>query len=736
MSLISLNIGQPLNFAAPLAPPDPVPITREVGLSGTSIFSGFPTDLGEYIKEFSDWQHAVRTYEEMRRSDATVALTLMTPKLLIRQMRNWTVMPPPHPGDLDQTPASSLEKEITGFVQENLFERTSWKRTLSNALLSHDYGAAAHEDCYAIDDDRFVLSNMAPRHARTFYRWNVAPDGETLRGLVQMGYRGQQFDLPEIPASKLALFTYRGEDMPFQGVSMLRPAYKHWYIKQGIEQTEAIGIERNCMAIPHIKLGPNTKTEDRNNAVTWAENIAANEQAALVTPNGWDAQMMGISGSIRDTKDAIHYHQTCITLVCVGQVLMLGEGAKGSHSLGTTLSDLFTLGVQSMADDIAETMNRTTVPRLVRYNYGDYRGAGPGSSRSQIRLPRLAVLQLASLDFAVMMKAIADCGNVNVDAIRFDDGFEKWFRDKIGAPPADLATTRIKKQGPSSEAQGPSPAAPSAPSGKQQDAQMSELKLRRQPQGYEKFLALSEIVGQLDSGRDRCAELLRVARKDLQTEILAALLRAKPGNLHRVSIPTDAALVAQLKAVLDDVSQFGRAQVGQEKARQRRGASAPTAAEIRGASLQASSANDAADETGLYAESEVSDFLRGLQTRAQKVVTDLKRDGTMRPGQMMNAAEESLAEQSDRWIDGVAAEGANNAFAAGRADGYEENKDDIASCYYSAILDDGTCDACDEADGEEGATPDDITSVPNPDCDGGNKCRCVQVFVFRDEEKS
>jgi hypothetical protein len=55
---------------------------------------------------------------------------------------------------------------------------------------------------------------------------------------------------------------------------------------------------------------------------------------------------------------------------------------------------------------------------------------------------------------------------------------------------------------------------------------------------------------------------------------------------------------------------------------------------------------------------------------------------------------------------------------------------------YSALLDPNTCDPCSEADGQEGETPDDIPDVPNPDCDGGDKCRCVHVYVFSDETKA
>jgi hypothetical protein len=55
----------------------------------------------------------------------------------------------------------------------------------------------------------------------------------------------------------------------------------------------------------------------------------------------------------------------------------------------------------------------------------------------------------------------------------------------------------------------------------------------------------------------------------------------------------------------------------------------------------------------------------------------------------------------------------------------------VTSAYYSAIMDSGTCPACEALDGEqhEPGDPDFIT--PNPLCDGGLRCRCVTVYVFR-----
>jgi hypothetical protein len=51
----------------------------------------------------------------------------------------------------------------------------------------------------------------------------------------------------------------------------------------------------------------------------------------------------------------------------------------------------------------------------------------------------------------------------------------------------------------------------------------------------------------------------------------------------------------------------------------------------------------------------------------------------------------------------------------------------------SPLLDINTCENCAAADEATGPTPGDIPDIPNPDCDGADRCRCVHVYVFSGE---
>lgn len=265
---------------------------EEVGVTGTPILGGFLRDLGEYNAELEGLA-AFRTYEKMRRSDAQVAATIAAMKLPIRSA-DWTVKPPE-----DATP---VEKEAADFVRECLFEGVDFDAVIENALLMLDFGVAAHEDVWMIDGSRVRLKKLAARLPVTFYRWIVADQGEELLAIEQQGYGGGQYRTVQVPADKLAIFTFQQEGANFAGRSILRAMYQHWYIKAALYKIDAIAIERNGMGVPWIEMGPDSKAEDRKTAIAWLEKLSVHEKAALLLPPAWKFGLKGVEGSTRDPQ--------------------------------------------------------------------------------------------------------------------------------------------------------------------------------------------------------------------------------------------------------------------------------------------------------------------------------------------------------------------------------------------------------------------------------------------------
>jgi phage gp29-like protein len=677
------------------APPpvDRAFVESELGVTGTPVLGGFLRDLGEYNATLSGLS-AYRVYEEMRRSDAQVAATLLAVKLPIRGA-DWQIVPPPDP-----TP---VEEEAVELVKECLWECVDFKKALENALLMLDFGSSAHEDVYQVDGNRVRLRKLAPRLPQTFYRWIVNDLGE-LQALEQQGYRAGQYLTVQVPATKLSLFVHQQEGDNFAGRSMLRPAYKHWYMLQALEKIAAIAAERNGLGVPVVVMGPNPKAEDRKTAIDWLQKLSTHEKAALVLPPEWSFKLEGVTGTTRDPKDLILHHKVQISLAALAQFMMLGQSQTGNRALGESLGDFFMLSLQATAENIAGVFNATTIRRIVTLNFGE-----------QVRPPRLVAAQVLALKLEAIVSALQRLAGAG--AVQPDEDLEAWLRQKLGAP-----ERKPQPQGPTLNASG-TPA----------DERRFRGSERRAARGYERYLALDEIVSELDRGRDEIAAAMRKARSRIQAEVVSRLAAAPIRELHRVSVAPDTRLIAGIEKVLDDVAQFGRGQVSQERRRQRAGKAPAEAPDLRftGAAKR--------NPLGVYADATVSKFVNNLTARAANIVADQKRraagDDEITRGEIIRRTEDLLDEQSDKWVDGIAAEAANEAFADGRQAGYEQYADDIAEVQYSAILDANVCEPCQQADGRTAKTPDEIPDVPNPDCLGGAKCRCVHVYVFADEAR-
>lgn len=832
MALLSLNIASGPNAVQPqvaraAARPDRAD-TAEYGASGTPIFGGFLRERGEYNSDLVGLS-AVYTYEQMRRSDAQVAATLMAIKLPILGAE-WDVKLPDD--------ASKVEKEAGEFVRECFFEDLDFAAVLRNALLMLDFGFAVHEDVWEIVGNRIRLAKLAARLPITACRWIVDDSGEELAAFEQMGYRGSEYGTYQVPANKMDLFTMNQEGQNYTGMSLLRPMYQHWYMKSNLYKVDAIACERNGMGVPCITLGDNAKAEDIAQAKEWVQQLTTHERTGLVLPKGWLFSLEGVKGTLRDPKESITHHNEMISMAALTMFMMLGQSQHGSHSLGTTMADFFMLSLEATSRQIARAMNQGTVRRLVDYNFDGVE-----------HYPELVPQQIQSLKFDDVVKALQELAQFGV--IAPDDDLESWVRRKMGAPDADKSTTRTlaaaatpsggqvdpnspaataprgAKGGAAKEVDGERPVGAAAeggdagvdattenptPSAKDlkaaaevirsamsdlaglklagidvgsvhvdgsmgssgemaktgaaaalqggspdfsaiADNMLSSLALKRLASGRvirtdvpehqalglkrapkykgEQHLALAEIVSGLDKGRDDIAGALRAARPRIQAEIIHKLADAQVRKMHQVSVAPDEKLIAQVEEILHGISDFGRKQVGQERARQLAGKAPEDAAKIR-----MTDRGRKGDQLGLFADGIVSEFQNGLQKKATDLAIDKQKRGGLGKGELINSIGDDLDGQSDKWIDATASKGANEAFADGREGGYEEFSDEIGSVIYSCLLDGNTCVPCDQADGVEGATPNDIPDVPNPDCDGGDKCRCVHVYVFKDEARS
>ena len=66
----------------------------------------------------------------------------------------------------------------------------------------------------------------------------------------------------DIPAWKFVVFTFRQEGDNYEGVSVLRSSYKHWYIKDQLYRFDAVKHERQAVWIPVKRTGEDATEEE------------------------------------------------------------------------------------------------------------------------------------------------------------------------------------------------------------------------------------------------------------------------------------------------------------------------------------------------------------------------------------------------------------------------------------------------------------------------------------------
>lgn len=386
----------------------------EVGDSGTRILSGIIQE--EYNSKLTG-RNAIEVYDEMRRSDASVKAALLAVTLPIRAA-SWYIEPA---SEEDQ------DKEIANFVQNAMFEWQSlpWPDLLRQSLLSLPFGFMVFEKVFATraeDGVTFIVwDKFAPRVPRSIYRWAIKDDQP---GITQLKSDGSTV---EIPWDKLVVITNEREGDNYEGISILRAAYKHWFLKTTFYKIDAIAFERQGLGIPFAEMPDNFTSADRAKAEEILKNIRANSQAYAIIPEGYKIGFLDMMArTTRDPQSSISHHNREILKSVLAQFLELGAGTKGgsgSRAVSSDHSELFLQCVEAVSDNLA-TAFQPAIKELVDLNFDGVK-----------KYPKLTYSGINDAD----VQSLATAYNTlkTAGAIIPTDRDEQFFREILNLPERD-----------------------------------------------------------------------------------------------------------------------------------------------------------------------------------------------------------------------------------------------------------------------------------------------------------
>lgn len=398
------------------------------------------------------WPHCIPVYDAMRRTDGQVAGMLRAQTLPILAA-NW---------DLD---TEGVREEVVNLVRSEIGlsegkqarrrrrrEGIVWKEHLKNALLCLPFGHMAFEQVYQVgpptpgqenigmDGTVVHLRKLSPRMPGTLTEIRVARDGG-LAGVSQLPIELSpgQYQEVFIPVDRLVFYSLDREGADWTGTSVLRPAYKHWFIKDMLLKISAQVIERNGMGVPVMTYNDAQPGATRSEAIQVVSEFKAGASAGVVKPEGTTFELVGVSGSTADALPLINLHDQSMTKSSLAMFLDLGHDS-GARSLGDTFVDFFTDSLQAVADFIAETATEHIIRDLVELNYGPdepYPILTPGDLANN---KTVTATVLASLTSAGLITA--------------DGKLEEHLRSSLNLPAADVATARPAPGAPAAGAPG------------------------------------------------------------------------------------------------------------------------------------------------------------------------------------------------------------------------------------------------------------------------------------------
>lgn len=361
-------------------------------------YAGWANGYGMPFDPYEDnpdllWPNSVRTYTQMSRGDARVSSVLRAVGLPIRRTA-WRIDPNGARDEVTAFVAGEMGLPIVSEDVEDANKRTkqrlkgrfSWSKHLQQALNKLRYGHSVFERTYRIGDDgRAHLDRVSPRPAGTIAYWNVGVDGEVLSiqqwpaGTFIAGggtLRGptlfpELVGVGEITADRLVIYQHEPDAGIPYGTSLLRPAYKHWVLKDKAMRIEIAALGRYGIGVPGFQASEE-ESQDQARLDEYrdlAMDYTGGENSGFSIPAGAGFKIYGPEGTPPDFMHPIDYHDRQIGLVALAHFLNL-DGKGGSYALANVLSTTFTDSVQTVAVDICDEAQEDIVEGIVTANWG------------------------------------------------------------------------------------------------------------------------------------------------------------------------------------------------------------------------------------------------------------------------------------------------------------------------------------------------------------------------------
>jgi hypothetical protein len=375
----------------------------DIGSSGLRQFSGWVRE--EFLPQLAG-REAARVYREMLDNSSVVGSIMFAINATLRKIE-WRV----EPGN--DSPDGQYQAEFIEGCMNDMSH--TWSDFVQESLSMLGYGFAPHELVYKrsrgrrpgngqdgrelprsqFDDGMIRWRRMPLRGQDTILKWFFGDNGEIL-GMTQQPWTGPIVD---IPIEKMVLFRASVHKGNPEGRSILRTAYRSYYLGKRMEELESILFERMggipVVSVPKqlLDLAAEGDVEATKQVETWkriATNVRVDEQMGLIIPS--DLQETGGTGAgapaykfelvtpaggrgqAVDSDKAITRYNVNMLSSILADFIQLGHESRGTQALAVSKTDMFFQAMDGFLGANADVLNRHGIPRLCDLNGLDPEG--------------------------------------------------------------------------------------------------------------------------------------------------------------------------------------------------------------------------------------------------------------------------------------------------------------------------------------------------------------------------
>ncbi len=679
---------------------------RVVGRPGNTGYYGV-AETGEYVQALR-FPNGPKIFDQMRRSDPQVAMML---RLITNPITSTKFY-------IEPASKSPLDTEIAGVIEKAILKDLEFHRIIRHVCLMFAFGFSPIEVTWAFRNGYALPVAMDPRLPWTITRWHTDLAGSLIH-IEQQDTNGAVF---EIPAEKVMLFTTDREGDNWEGVSILRAAYKPWRIKSELEKTDAIKHDRYGAGIPTMKAPEGAKPEDANwkQSEKVLKNIRANETGGIVVPNGWELSILTPgSNAGSDALPSIRYHDEQIAKCILAMFASLGTTSGGNRALGEVLLSQFLDSEQSYADYIAGEFQRV-VNKIVEYNW---KGANP---------PEFKAGRVSKVDQDAI-RALAAAGLITKDL-----EIENYIREALNLPKlsAGVKDQAGSMDNPGQVKQVQASHAPGCGCHEHGGKKLSEAWKKKQEKETEfasRFFDPMQYGMQLASSEQSLTKKLDDMRRVQSVAIKHQYVGGKRPD--QITAPMKKEMFDTCMKEYEHQSEIGADQVRREISKQGK---APV--QMAKKTLKYIDEVDAQ-----YISLKIEGATSKLANMIGEDYYDLKKRN-LKGVDLDRALDEYIETVSRKTWEAISQAVIGRGYGAGREGQAQDLKDVVKLAHYSTVLEDGSgipCDVCqatydaqtiDQNTGELAHDPGDpFFMAPNPRCEGwADRCRCINIYILGD----